>query len=297
MYTNDIMTLETAVGGTPIFTQNEGGMENIESGLSLETPEQAEARIAAMEGEIVEHDHEEEVETQSKIAEIPQSLGMPTEERTATPIEVAQTEQEFRAGDRVSLEQLLSVGDDIRNYSPEQRQESATAIQELERVRSFWGNEHPKVLEKIAQLNQTSRPGIMKGETLPYQNNTSAAPQADALPSEAAPVEVADSSDTLTPEQAPLTSTEAEDWRFRKLDQHELFVDRISAAHDLRSLNRYLAELGDITAPDGYVYKKEDTLRIIGFLKDSKDPNLQRVTNTYGLRDKVRKLLLQREVQ
>lgn len=76
-----------------------------------------------------------------------------------------------------------------------------------------------------------------------------------------------------------------------------MFADRINAAPDLRSLSRFLGELGDITAPDGYVYKKEDTLRTIGFLKDSKDPNLQRITNTHGLRDKVRKLLLQREIQ
>lgn len=288
MYTNVIMTLETTGGDTPIFVQNEGGVEITESELSLETPEQAEARIAAMEGNTVEHDHEveEAAETQSKIAEIRQSLGVSTEERATISL---------RSGDSVSEEQLLSVGDHIRNYSPEQKQKVETAIRELESVRNFWGNEHPKTLEKITELNDASRPRVLEGEML-SRDNTSA-PHADVVPSEVAPRDAAVSLDAFTPEQAPLISTEAEDWRFRKLDQNELFVDRISAAHDLRSLNRFLAELGDITAPDGYVYKNEDILRTIGSLKGSTDPNLQRITNTYGLRDKVRKLLLQEETK
>lgn len=85
--------------------------------------------------------------------------------------------------------------------------------------------------------------------------------------------------------------------RSKKLNAGELFLDRIEGASDMRSLLKNLSELGDITAPDGYVYKKEDFIPTIGNLKDSNDPNLQRVTNTYGLRDKVRKLLVLRELE
>jgi len=87
-----------------------------------------------------------------------------------------------------------------------------------------------------------------------------------------------------------------EGYRFKKLNEEELFLDRIGGANDMRSLLRGLADLGDITAADGYVYKKEYLIPLIGNLKNSEDPDLQRVTRTYGLRDRVKKLLVLREL-
>ena len=210
-----------------------------------------------------------------------------------TPIEVT---QELQSGDRVSPEQLLSVGDAIRNYSPEQKQEVTTAIRELERVRNFRGAEHPETLEKITQLNDVSRPRAMNGETLSPRNNVVVPAQAELLPMDT-PLEVATPLGDLDLEREVIPPAESDGSRFQISSERELFVSSIESATDMRSLMRRLAERGNITAPDGYVYKKEDILNTVGLLKDSRDPNLQRVTNTYGLRDKVRKLLLQREAQ
>lgn len=81
-------------------------------------------------------------------------------------------------------------------------------------------------------------------------------------------------------------------------EQDKQFLFEINNSYDFRSLMSNLSKLGDIVHPeDGYVYKAEDTLNTIRSLKDSRDPNLERVTNTYGLREKVRKLLLRREAQ
>lgn len=106
---------------------------------------------------------------------------------------------------------------------------------------------------------------------------------------------VNESSDTNIEEPSDVES-EVGDSLHEKLGEEELYADRVKNAPDLRNLVNYIAELGDITAPDGYVYKKEDMLGIIGNLKDSNDPNLQKVTRTYGLRDKVKLLLIQREL-
>jgi hypothetical protein len=65
----------------------------------------------------------------------------------------------------------------------------------------------------------------------------------------------------------------------------------------LRDIMGLIAKHGDITASDGYIYKKEDLLSIVGNLRGSNDPNLQRVTNTYGLRDRVRIALMKSEFE
>lgn len=79
-----------------------------------------------------------------------------------------------------------------------------------------------------------------------------------------------------------------------KLTKEELYVDRIEHAVDMRDLVSRIISRGDITAPDGYVYKKDDIITNIVNLKDINDPNLQKITNTYGLRDKVKELLQKR---
>ncbi len=119
--------------------------------------------------------------------------------------------------------------------------------------------------------------------------------QTEALKVDVAPHEVVASRPVPIVEQ--VATAEAGSYRYKKFSESELFTSRIESATDIQSLMRRLAEGGDITRADGYVYKKEDTLGIIGSIKDSKDLNLQRITNTHGLRDKVRKLLLQREIQ
>lgn len=78
------------------------------------------------------------------------------------------------------------------------------------------------------------------------------------------------------------------------LNKNELFVDRIKNSVDLRDLVSRLIDLGDITAPDGYVYKKDDMITCITNLTGVEDPNLQKITNTHGLRDKVKELLQKR---
>jgi hypothetical protein len=70
----------------------------------------------------------------------------------------------------------------------------------------------------------------------------------------------------------------------------------IQTSHDLRALLQNLNEVGDITGSSGHVYKKEYLIGIISHLKGSNDEEgLQMITNTYGLRDKVKKLLLKKE--
>lgn len=81
-----------------------------------------------------------------------------------------------------------------------------------------------------------------------------------------------------------------------KFTKEEINKSKIQVAHDIRQLTRNLYEVGDITASDGYVYKNDYLINIIVNLKDSKDENLQKVTNIYGLRDKVKILLLQKEL-
>lgn len=79
-----------------------------------------------------------------------------------------------------------------------------------------------------------------------------------------------------------------------KLSKEELYVDRIKHSVDMRDLVSRIITLGDITAPDGYVYKKDDIITNITNLKDINDPNLQKITNTHGLRDKVKELIIKR---
>ncbi len=80
----------------------------------------------------------------------------------------------------------------------------------------------------------------------------------------------------------------------KKLSKEELYADRIKHAVDMRDLISRIITQGDITAPDGYVYKKDDMITIITNLKDINDPNLQKITNTHGLRDKVKELIVKR---
>ena len=108
--------------------------------------------------------------------------------------------------------------------------------------------------------------------------------------------ELPDKQETGNIEESSGQKNEVGSSLYEKLGEEELYIDRIKNSPDLRNLVNYISELGDITASDGYVYKKEDIIRTIGSLKDSNDPELQKLTRTYGLRDKVKLLLLQREL-
>lgn len=88
-----------------------------------------------------------------------------------------------------------------------------------------------------------------------------------------------------------------EDFEVEKNKKDEVKKSSIIVAHDRRQLTRNLNDsVGDITAPDGYVYSKDSMIDIVVNLKGSNDENLQRVTNIYGLRDKVKELLLREEL-
>lgn len=82
----------------------------------------------------------------------------------------------------------------------------------------------------------------------------------------------------------------------QNLSKDEVFSRDIEDSWDLRQLNHSITRHGDVTAKDGYVYKVDYLLSVIGNLKGSSDPELQRVTSTYGLRDKVKRLLLKKEL-
>ncbi len=80
------------------------------------------------------------------------------------------------------------------------------------------------------------------------------------------------------------------------LDKDKMYEMYIKGAFDMRRLYQVLNENGDITAPDGHVYDIKDVIRTISSLTGSDDPNLGRVTRTYGLRNKVKILLLEHEL-
>ena len=82
----------------------------------------------------------------------------------------------------------------------------------------------------------------------------------------------------------------------KKASRERINTSNIQTSYDFRALVQNLNEIGDITTPDGRVYKKDYLIKLITNLKGSEDENLQYVTNTYGLRDKVKKLLLKREL-
>lgn len=251
----------------------EDGLEIADSGLSLETPEAADARVAAMVGQIAENNRTAEVAqeadaatVQPQIEELRRTLGVPIEK----PTEV----------------EMISDAVETSALNLERRMRGEISGSELDKLDAE--NE-----QQIDNARAEMRRRIEEAQS--GRNNAGDSAQAKEFPVDGAPQEVASSSAVPNFEKAD--ATESDGSRFSKLNEGEMFADRINAAPDLRSLSRFLGELGDITAPDGYVYKKEDTLRTIGFLKDSKDPNLQAITNTHGLRDKVRKLLLQREIE
>lgn len=86
------------------------------------------------------------------------------------------------------------------------------------------------------------------------------------------------------------------DSKVEKSDLETVNKSKISTSFDLRGLTQNLNEIGDIIAPDGYVYKKDYLIDTIVNLKGSNDENLKKVTNIYGLRDKVKELLLRKEL-
>ncbi len=86
------------------------------------------------------------------------------------------------------------------------------------------------------------------------------------------------------------------DSKVEKSDLETINKSKINTSFDLRGLTQNLNEIGDIVAPDGYVYKKDYLIEIIVNLKGSNDENLKKVTNIYGLRDKVKELLLRKEL-
>ncbi|MBP6929695.1 MAG: hypothetical protein KBB77_02040 [Candidatus Moranbacteria bacterium] len=81
------------------------------------------------------------------------------------------------------------------------------------------------------------------------------------------------------------------------LTPEEFLSVSIDSVTNRRSLMRVLSQLGEITAADGHVYEKGYFIPIIGSLKNADDPNLQMVTSTGGLRDRVRKILKIEEVE
>lgn len=72
---------------------------------------------------------------------------------------------------------------------------------------------------------------------------------------------------------------------------------KIKIAHDIRQLTRNLNEIGDIIAPDGYVYKKDFLIQTIVNLTGRNDEKIQQITNIYGLRDKVKEILILEELK
>ncbi len=83
----------------------------------------------------------------------------------------------------------------------------------------------------------------------------------------------------------------------QKLTPEELLVALIDSSTNRRNLMRALSEHGEITASDGYVYEKGYFIPIIDNLTGPDDPNLQKVTSTGGLREKVRKILKIEEIE
>lgn len=74
-------------------------------------------------------------------------------------------------------------------------------------------------------------------------------------------------------------------------NQEELYADWIKHSASMRDVMGGLSRFGDITAPDGHVYKNSELIQLIASLSGPEDPNLQKVTRTHGLRDKVREIL------
>jgi len=88
-----------------------------------------------------------------------------------------------------------------------------------------------------------------------------------------------------------------EDTKAIKANQERVNTSTIQTSYDLRALIQNLNDVGDIIGSSGHVYKKEYLIGIISHLKGSDDEEgLQMITNTYGLRDKVKKLLLRKEL-
>ena len=99
-------------------------------------------------------------------------------------------------------------------------------------------------------------------------------------------------------EPVPVNSDTTE--RFKRMsegmDKTRQYELSIKDAFDMRSLYQAILTNGDLTAKDGYVYKAQDLVKIISSLTGSEDPNLNRVTSTFNLRNKVKLLLLQFEL-
>ena len=71
------------------------------------------------------------------------------------------------------------------------------------------------------------------------------------------------------------------------LNQAELYADWFAHTSSTRDLLGGLRNFGDIIATDGNVHKISELIPLIASLTGPDDPNIQKVTRTYGLRAKV----------
>jgi hypothetical protein len=91
--------------------------------------------------------------------------------------------------------------------------------------------------------------------------------------------------------ESQVKSTKSKDsYEEFKVSKDKKYESDIKTAHDFRQLTRNINELGDITAPDGYVYKKDDVIQNILAVRDG-NAELDTITSTHGLRKHVEKLL------
>ena len=73
--------------------------------------------------------------------------------------------------------------------------------------------------------------------------------------------------------------------------------NKIASSKTLRELVDNLNEMGDFTVTNWLTIKKDDLISAITKLHGSKDPNLQKLENVGGLRDKVKELLVRQELE
>lgn len=74
------------------------------------------------------------------------------------------------------------------------------------------------------------------------------------------------------------------------------YKDKIRGEDNFRDLLRRVSEQGDLIAPDGYVYTKKMIIDAINKVSVEGESSLNYVTRTAGLRDKVKELLIKREL-
>ncbi len=81
-----------------------------------------------------------------------------------------------------------------------------------------------------------------------------------------------------------------------QMTNEQLFENNLKMAQSIGDVLGYIYKYGGITSPHGRVYSKEYLMPIIEGLEGSDDPNLQSVTNTHGLRDTVRRILMNKNL-